>query len=271
MYEKANHQGVKFFFSKVTEVTYQDDRFFITADGESYSAKVVIGAYGKRSALDKSLQRDFSFEKHPWLAVKGHFKHSTFPRNLVALHNFEGGYGGLSKTEDGSVNFCYLTRYKSFKKYGDIKEFNQKVVSKNKYLKVFLDEANPVFENPLSIAQISFQKKEPIVNHILMCGDTAGLIHPLCGNGMAMAIHSAKLASELIHQYLEDTDYDRAQLEKDYRQVWNRTFKRRLWYGRKLQHLLLNKKYVDVGIRTAGASKGLLKFIIAKTHGKPIL
>jgi len=271
LYEKANHQGVKFFFSKVTEVTYQDDRFFITADGESYSAKVVIGAYGKRSALDKSLQRDFSFEKHPWLAVKGHFKHSTFPRNLVSLHNFEGGYGGLSKTEDGSVNFCYLTRYKSFKKYGDIKEFNQKVVSKNKYLKVFLDEANPVFENPLSIAQISFQKKEPIVNHILMCGDTAGLIHPLCGNGMAMAIHSAKLASELIHQYLEDTDYDRAQLEKDYRQVWNRTFKRRLWYGRKLQHLLRNKKYVDVGIRTAGASKGLLKFIIAKTHGKPIL
>jgi 2-polyprenyl-6-methoxyphenol hydroxylase-like FAD-dependent oxidoreductase len=25
-----------------------------------------------------------------------------------------------------------------------------------------------------------------------MIGDTAGLIHPLCGNGMAMAIHSAK-------------------------------------------------------------------------------
>jgi hypothetical protein len=23
-----------------------------------------------------------------------------------------------------------------------------------------------------------------------MIGDTAGLIHPLCGNGMAMAIHS---------------------------------------------------------------------------------
>jgi flavin-dependent dehydrogenase len=271
LYEKASEQGVRFLFSKVSEVTYKDDRFFITADGESYSAKMVIGAYGKRSVLDKSLQRGFSFEKHSWLAVKGHFEHSTFPHNLVALHNFEGGYGGLSKTEDGTVNFCYLTSYQSFKKYGDIKEFNQKVVSKNKYLKVFLDEANPVFENPLSIAQISFQKKEPIVNHILMCGDTAGLIHPLCGNGMAMAIHSAKLASELIHQYFKETTFDRAQLEKDYRQVWNRTFKRRLWYGRILQHLLLNKKCIDVGIRTAGASKGLLKFIITKTHGKPIV
>lgn len=271
LYEKASQQGVKFFFSKVSEITYKEDQFIVRTESRSYAAKVAIGAYGKRSALDKSLQRDFSFKKHSWLAVKGHFNHSTFPQNLVALHNFEGGYGGLSKTEDGTVNFCYLTSYKSFKKYGDIKVFNQKVVKKNKYLKMFLDEADPVFENPLSIAQISFQKKEPIVNHILMCGDTAGLIHPLCGNGMAMAIHSAKLASEPIHQFLKDTAYNRAQLEKDYRQVWYRTFKKRLWFGRKLQYLLLNKKIIDIGIRTAGASKGLLKFIITKTHGKPIL
>ncbi|WP_317129550.1 NAD(P)/FAD-dependent oxidoreductase [Flavobacterium zepuense] len=31
-----------------------------------------------------------------------------------------------------------------------------------------------------------------------MIGDTAGLIHPLCGNGMAMALHSAKIAAELV-------------------------------------------------------------------------
>jgi flavin-dependent dehydrogenase len=36
-----------------------------------------------------------------------------------------------------------------------------------------------------------------------MIGDTAGLIHPLCGNGMAMAIHSAKLCRNTIH-FLEN-------------------------------------------------------------------
>jgi flavin-dependent dehydrogenase len=35
-----------------------------------------------------------------------------------------------------------------------------------------------------------------------MIGDTAGLIHPLCGNGM-MAIHSAKLAAENTIHFLE--------------------------------------------------------------------
>ncbi|NND80200.1 MAG: FAD-dependent oxidoreductase, partial [Maribacter sp.] len=189
MYQKAVHQKVRFFFSKVSGVSFKDNLFTITANGESYAAKVVIGAYGKRSALDKSLGRDFSFKKQGWLAVKGHFEHAKFPQNKVALHNFDGGYGGLSRTEDGKVNFCYLTSYKSFKKQGDIDTFNKKVVSGNSYLKEFLDEARPVFKNPMSIAQIAFQEKDPIVNHIIMCGDTAGLIHPLCGNGMAMAIH----------------------------------------------------------------------------------
>jgi len=113
LYEKARQQGVRFFFSKVSEVTYKDDQFFVRTESDSYAAKVVIGTYGKRSALDKSLQRDFSYEKNSWLAVKGHFKHATFPQNLVALHNFEPGYGGLSKTEDGSVNFCYINSFKS--------------------------------------------------------------------------------------------------------------------------------------------------------------
>jgi hypothetical protein len=48
------------------------------------------------------------------------------------------------------------------------------------------------FEKPLTISQVSFEEKK-CENHIIMIGD-AGLIHPLCGNGMAMAIHSAKLA-----------------------------------------------------------------------------
>jgi len=271
LYEKARERQVKFVFSKVSGVSFSQDQFHVTTEGESFVAKVVIGAYGKRSALDKSLQRNFTYKKQPWLAVKGHFYHKGIPENQVALHNFEGGYGGLSKIETGAVNFCYLTSYNSFKKYGGIESFNQNVVSENKHLSVFLNEARPVFENPLTIAQISFEKKEPIVDHILMCGDTAGLIHPLCGNGMAMAIHSAKIASEVIRNYLEEKTYGRMQMEREYAKIWNRTFKRRMWYGRKLQNMLLNKQYMAMGVKVVGASQGLLRSIIKKTHGKRIV
>ena len=57
---------------------------------------------------------------------------------------------------------------------------------------------NVLFEKPEVINEITFEKQDPVSNHILMCGDAAGMITPLCGNGMAMAIHSAKILSGLI-------------------------------------------------------------------------
>ena len=37
---------------------------------------------------------------------------------------------------------------------------------------------------------------------MLMLGDAAGMITPLCGNGMSMAMHASKLAYEAIHSFL---------------------------------------------------------------------
>jgi len=270
LFERARNLGVQFYFEKVIRTDFRSETFYISTTDQEYSSKIAIGAYGKRSILDKNLERGFSVKKHAWLAVKGHYLKPDFPEGLVGLHNFEGGYGGVSKTESGVVNFCYLTQYQSFKKYKDIETFNSQVVRVNPYLDKFLAEAKPVFEQPLAIAQISFDKKNAVVNHMLMCGDTAGLIHPLCGNGMAMAIHSAKIASELVKRYLNDTDYKRQQLEHDYESDWTKTFSKRLWFGRKLQGILLNKRMVSLGIRTVGKSKTLLKYIIRKTHGELI-
>lgn len=270
LYQRAVHLGVQFYFEKVLYTEFANDFFLINTNTTSYSSKIVLGAYGKRSVLDKKLQRSFSFKKQSWLAVKGHYQSSNFPEHLVGLHNFHGGYGGLSKTESGLVNFCYLANYQNFKKYTNIAEFNTKVVSQNPFLKTFLANSKPVFKHPLAIAQISFDKKESVIEHMLMCGDTAGLIHPLCGNGMAMAIHSAKIASELVIRFLTESNFEREQLERKYKKAWSQTFGRRLWFGRKLQGILLNRRLVSIGIRTVGKSEKLLKYIISKTHGKRI-
>ncbi|MFS4456961.1 NAD(P)/FAD-dependent oxidoreductase [Maribacter sp. 2304DJ31-5] len=271
LYQKAIEKGVQCYFEKVTGIAFIENQFTIrTHIGKSYYGKVAIGAYGKRSALDRSLNRNFIFDKNSWLAVKSHYRSSGFPETKVALHNFEGGYGGLSKTESGAVNFCYLAHYDSFKKYQDVERFNKVVVSQNPHLGDFLKKSEPLFNSPMTIAQISFGKKEPVIDHMLMCGDTAGLIHPLCGNGMAMAIHSAKLASECIHEFLTGEKLSRAVLEKTYTSLWSDTFKKRLWFGRKLQNVLLSKQWTNLGVRAVSNSTSLLKYIITKTHGKPI-
>ena len=33
---------------------------------------------------------------------------------------------------------------------------------------------------------------------MLLLGDAAGMITPLCGNGMSMALHSSKIAADMV-------------------------------------------------------------------------
>lgn len=269
LYRKALSLGVTFVFEAVTNILFEANSFEVYSKSNIFSASLVIGAYGKRATLDKKLSRDFINEKSAWLGVKAHYKLDAFPSDLVALHNFKGGYGGLSKTESNSVNFCYLARYERFKKAGTIKAFNEQVVSENPFLHQFLKDAEPLFNEPLTIAQISFQQKQAVENHVLMCGDTAGLIHPLCGNGMAMAIHSAKIASELICTYVKIKS-DRRLLEQEYQLQWKAAFEKRLRMGRVLQSLLLNDTLSSIGIDLVSKSPKLLNTMIKKTHGTVI-
>lgn len=271
LYLKALEKGVAFAFESVNTVDFVTNNFEVhTSSGVRYLAEIVVGAYGKRSALDKQLDRKFIKSKSPWLAVKSHYEFKEFPDELVALHNFRGGYAGLSKTETGAVNFCYLVNYKSFGEYQDVEHFNNNVVRENPFLKEFLDTATPLFEKPITIGQLSFKKKQLVEQHMLMCGDTAGLIHPLCGNGMAMAIHSAKIASELILAFFGTKEYQRKDLEAAYTRSWRAAFSKRLAAGRRLQSILLNHRMADHLIHLAIKSPGLLKRIVKSTHGQPL-
>lgn len=268
--KKAVENGCKIIQDSVEKISFSENQFTVTtAKNAVFKSEILIGAYGKRSSIDLKLDRDFIYKKAPWLAVKAHYS-GVFPNDLVGLHHFKGGYCGVSKVENEIINICYLADYKTFKKYKNIEEFQINVVSRNPHLKFILDNCVPVFEKPLTISQISFDKKKAVENHILMIGDTAGLIHPLCGNGMAMAIHSAKIVSELIENYCNQEIKSRQELETKYHNEWNHTFGNRLKTGRLLATVLQRQKLAAFFMQIIIKLPFLLPIIIKKTHGKPI-
>ncbi|TDD94875.1 NAD(P)/FAD-dependent oxidoreductase [Flavobacterium cellulosilyticum] len=269
--QKAIENGCQVIQDTVTEIEYVNEEFFITtANNIKLKSRITIGAYGKRSNIDQKLNRNFIQKKSPWLAVKGHYA-GEFPNNLVGLHNFKGGYCGVSKVENSKINICYLVDYETFKRYQNIEEFQSEIILKNPNLKLIFENSKILFEKPLTISQISFEKKDTVENHILMIGDTAGLIHPLCGNGMAMAIHSAKIVSELILKFYDKSIVSRKELEKKYTREWNYNFRKRLKTARILSKIMLNEKLTSFLIQFIVKFPNLLPKIIKKTHGKPIL
>ncbi|MEO6348944.1 MAG: NAD(P)/FAD-dependent oxidoreductase [Aquaticitalea sp.] len=270
LYSTAKENGVLVVQDAVMDVQFLKDEFTVeTKENRTYKSKIVVGAYGKRTNLDVKLNRNFIKNKSPYLAVKTHVK-GNFPEDLVALHNFEGGYCGVSKVEDNSINLCYITDFEVFKKYKNIDEFQQNVLFKNTNLKNIFENSTPVFESPLTISQISFDTKSSVENHIIMCGDSAGMIHPLCGNGMSMAIRSAQLASELIIEYLQKKITSRKSLEKSYKKAWGKAFKNRLSIGHMVANLFKNSKLAEISLWVLKKIPFLVPQIIKRTHGKPM-
>jgi menaquinone-9 beta-reductase len=270
LYHLAKSVGVTFILEKSVEnITFDNDEFEIQlSDSQLLRSKNVIGSYGKRTKLDATLNRSFLQKKSPYIGVKYHIK-TDFPQNLIALHNFQDGYCGVSAIEDDKYCLCYLSSRSNLKKFGTIQEMEKQVLMQNPHLKKIFENSEFIYDKPLVINEISFAKKTPVENHILMVGDTAGLITPLCGNGMAMAIHATKIASELIIRQVNE-GFSRNELENSYTKQWKSAFENRLLIGRTVQRLFGDKWLSEAAAIGFGIFKPALGLVIKSTHGKVI-
>ena len=269
MFEEGERQGV-IFLQKTTvfDVQFNHDAFEVEISGkEIIRTQLVIGAFGKRSVMDRSLSRPFFQRKSPFIGIKSHFEWEM-PEDLVELHLFGRGYCGVSKVEEGRVNVCYLGLKEDLKKSGSIEKLEAEVVSKNPYLMEVFSKGKKLFDTSLAINEVSFAPKAVVENHILMSGDSAGLVTPLNGNGMAMAIRSASILSEMILRYFNN-EIGRQELENVYKKAWKKEFQSRIWLGRQIQKVFYRSNLIENSIPFLNVFPNLFRAIVRNTHGKP--
>ncbi|HEX7366567.1 MAG TPA: FAD-dependent oxidoreductase, partial [Pelobium sp.] len=250
-------------------VRFNDENFAVETSLKTLTADLVIGAFGKRSNLDQKLNRRFFYERSPYVGVKYHIK-TDFPKDTIQLDNFKGGYCGINKIEGDLYCLCYLAENKYLKKFGNIPEMEENILHKNPYLKSFFENSEFVWQHPETINEISFRKKSLVENHILMCGDTAGMIAPLCGNGMAIAIHSGKILAQQIIANCSNglNPQNRLNLENNYTETWNKEFALRLKIGRGIQNLFGNPILTEIALSSLKNLPSITKKIVRQTHGK---
>lgn len=271
LYQLAKNFGVKFLLeTKVLDVKFEDEKFEVILSEETLLADLVIGAFGKRSNLDQKLNRSFFYKRSPYIGVKYHIK-TDFPKDTIQLDNFSGGYCGINKIEEDLYCLCYLAENRFLKEFGSIPAMEENILKKNPHLKILFNHSEFVWQQPETINEISFEKKSLVDHHILMCGDTAGMIAPLCGNGMSMAIHSGKILAETIQLCCNDgiNSSKRENLEQTYEYTWNQNFATRLKVGRGIQNLFGNETITQLVISGLKLSPKLTNQIVKKTHGKP--
>jgi len=273
LYQIAVSKGVEVFTeTKVNEVVFNNNVFGIQTNKGNFTSIIAVGSFGKRSNIDVKWNRSFITQKpdklNNYIGVKYHIEFS-FAKENIALHNFKNGYCGISNIEENKCCLCYLTTANNLKTNSNsIAEMEKNILWQNPKLKDIFRNAVFLYKDPLVISQVSFTKKQQVENNILMIGDAAGLITPLCGNGMSMAMHASKLAYENINAFMQNK-ISRAQMENNYAGQWKQQFSKRLLIGRSVQRIFGNNTSTSLFLSTMNKMPWLAKKIISATHGKP--
>lgn len=235
--ERAKKSGVSVLEgARVTDVLTGGGRVTAVAIAETgkessvLAADMFVDATGRAMALSKIAERKLRPQAHGRtgrpiaVGFKTHLAGARTSPGTCEIFSFPGGYGGITRVENGLANLCFMMDARKARKIGgNAEELVRRAVSVNKRASWCLENAKPVFEW-LAVSINSFGRpREVEAENLLTVGDAAAFIDPFTGSGMLMALESSALLAEAI-----DQSANPAIARSAYRAAYDRVFTKRL-------------------------------------------
>lgn len=242
----------------VTATELRGDRV-ITDKGE-LQARVVVGAWGRWGRFDAQLGRSFVRDRsHRNFGFKRHYRGAQ--EATIDLYSFRNGYLGVNAIEDGMTNICGLVHASRLAGHkGRWDAFVEAIRAEEAKLEELYSRYEPAQDGFLSSEPVIFRARSAVEGGVFMIGDASGIIDPLTGNGMAMAIQSALIAAPHILRLLGGSE--RTAIENAYREEHKTMFAGRIRWSRQVARLLSRPALLDAAIgavRTPAIGRLLLR------------
>jgi flavin-dependent dehydrogenase len=116
---------------------------------------------------------------------------------MIEIVLFDGGYAGLQRVEDGVVNLCLLVGRARFDAAGGGDRLLADLL-REPHLARRLGSATPLLDRPLTISGVPYGFVHRGSDSAFRLGDQAGVIPSFSGDGMSIALHSARLAAAAV-------------------------------------------------------------------------
>ncbi len=183
-----------------------------TKDGRTFEADILIVADGSGGPITRHFTKDI--HKGSAMAVRGYYSGVKDVGEVIEFFLDDGigyGYGWLFPLGDGKINIgvgldvAFLKRRKKNVRQV-FKEMLEKPQIKDRMAEAKLEGKLEAF--PL---RMGFDKDAFRHNRILFAGDSAKLIYPLSGEGIAAALQSGEMAASTIAKVYQSSapDYKR--------------------------------------------------------------
>ena len=201
--DRAHNEGVTIMRGhQVASIERDDQRWRVTtAQAGTYYASSSFMATGKHDMRGRPRTTS---RANDYIGLKMHFRLNETQRTRVAgttsILLYDGGYAGIEPIEHGLANLCLVIRKESFARIGKswdvlVKSLRAEVPQLDHYL----EGAVACWDRPLAIYGIPYgfvhrprPQDEP--GHYRV-GDQIAVIPSLCGDGIAIALHTAFLAA----------------------------------------------------------------------------
>jgi flavin-dependent dehydrogenase len=270
---KARDEGVKVFQpAEVKDISVSNTGYTIllkSPDNLSIyiSSKIIIAAYGKQNILDKILHRHLSSVNSQFNGIKMHVDINSFndlQQHEIRIYTGTGMYCGLNAVDENTITVCYLYDREKFK-------------TENKKMLEILSCENPKFASLLKENFITLLNSCPVYGTgdiyfgarvltdkgIFYLGDAAGVIAPLAGDGIAIAVQSAQLLTGILYK----NNLDVLMSSEDYNREWRKQFSGRMHIAGIIQSLIMNKTIEHIGLNIVSFFPFLLPKLIRYTRG----
>jgi flavin-dependent dehydrogenase len=230
---------------------------------DEVDAKIVVGAWGRWGRFDQQLQRafvrnrtrrNFGFKRHyvkDSSSLSGEARSPVLRRDSIELYSFRQGYLGVNAVEGGITNICGLVHASRLTGHkGRWDAFIETIRREEPRLEELYAKHEPAQDGYLSSEPVIFRARSAVEVGVFMIGDASGVIDPLTGNGMAMAIQSALLVAPFLLRLLE-TPAQRAAIEDEYRRAHRAMFIPRIAWSRRVAALLSRPRLLDAALATS--------------------
>ncbi|MBV8970816.1 MAG: electron transfer flavoprotein [Sphingomonadaceae bacterium] len=170
----------------------------LATSGGDLTADALLLATGKHDVRGAGRDRSGTIDR--LIGFKQYFR--AAPATLAALAGtieivlFDGGYAGVQRVEEGLVNLCLLVDRARFDTAGG--DPMGLLIEREPRLARLLGDAARQLARPLAIGGVPYGFVHRADDGLFRLGDQAGVIPSFTGDGMSIALHSARLAADAV-------------------------------------------------------------------------
>lgn len=247
---------------KVVDVEHLENEVIVKTDEKSFSAKLIIGADGAKSVVNRKLAKIKVEKDHYCAGVRQYFEHvdGFHEQNYIELHFYKDvlpGYFWIFPLSNNQANVGLgMLSSEISKQRIDLKKKLSEIIHHHPNVKHRFRNARPLESIKGFGLPIGSKKRPCSGDRFLLLGDAASLIDPFTGEGIGNAIRSGRIAANHVISAFEknrfDAGYNSLYDKEIYAKMWNE-----LRISRSLQKLLKYPKIFNYIIQKANKSESV--------------